>query len=65
MEINKTRSNLWYVLPILLHIIGGLISYYAIKGDDPKMAKKCLRIGIGMLAIQFGIGVLFGAYSVI
>ena len=46
MSYDKSRSNWWYLLPILLSIIGGVISYFAIKHDDPKKAKYCLCVGL-------------------
>ena len=46
MSYEKPRSNWWYLLPILFSIIGGLISYFAIKHDDPKKAKYCLCVGL-------------------
>ncbi len=52
MYPERPRSNWWYLLPILLSIIGGLISYFAIKNDDLKKAKNCLCIG---LILSFGL----------
>ena len=46
MSYDKPRSNWWYLLPILLSIIGGLISYFAITHDDPPKAKYCLCVGL-------------------
>ena len=48
MYPERTRSNWWYLLPIVFSIIGGLISYFAIKNDDPKKAKYCLSVGLIM-----------------
>ncbi len=47
---NRRRSNLWYVLPIFLNIIGGVIVYFAIRQDDPSKAKNCLWLGIILFA---------------
>ena len=52
------RSNWWYSLPILGGIFGGAVAYFVIHDDDPKKAKECLIIGIGMLAAWFT-GLLF------
>jgi hypothetical protein len=49
--INKP-SKLWYLLPILLGIIGGIVGYIAIKDKDRKMAKNLLIIGVAILIIQ-------------
>ena len=46
----RKRSAWWYLLPIFINIIGGLIAYFAIKDDDPKKAKNCLIIGLILLA---------------
>jgi len=46
MENVKSRSNGWYVLPIFLGWIGGLIAYFILRRDDPRKAKNCLYLGI-------------------
>ena len=30
---------MWYLAPIFLGILGGIVMYLVIKDDDPKMAK--------------------------
>jgi len=45
----RKRSAAWYLLPILLGIIGGIIGYFAVRHDDPTLAKRLLYVGIGML----------------
>ena len=44
--MSKLRSPLWYELPILFSIIGGIIAYFAIRHDDPKKAKNCIILSI-------------------
>ncbi len=59
----KQRSSLWFLLPILFSVIGGIIAYFVIKEDDPKKAKNCLYLGIVLAAIPiilFLIPVLIG-----
>jgi hypothetical protein len=51
MYPEKRRSNWWYLLPILLGIIGGLIAYFAIRNDDREKAKKCMYLGLILLAV--------------
>jgi len=51
MYPEKRRSNWWYLLPILLGIIGGLIAYFAIRNDDRKKAKKCMYLSLILLAV--------------
>ena len=58
MEIVRQRSKTWYILPILLHIIGGVIAYYAVRQDDPRLAKRCLKVGLVFMGIQIVAGIL-------
>ena len=47
----RVRSNFWYILPIFGGIVGGIISWFAIRYDDPRKAKNCLLLGIILTAI--------------
>jgi len=40
----KKRPYLWYLLPLFLGIIGGVIAYFILK-NEPKERKICLLIG--------------------
>ena len=55
----KSRSNWWYVLPILLGVVGGLISYFIIRSDDRQKAKNTLYLGLTLTAIEIAVNVLF------
>lgn len=57
MEIRK-RSSLWFLLPIILGIVGGIIAYFIIKEDDPRKAKNCLLLAIILSAIGIAIFVI-------
>ena len=47
MSAVRTRSNWWYLVPILFDgIPGGIVAYFAIRYDDPRKAKNCLYLGI-------------------
>ena len=46
----KIRSRWWYLVPIIFGLVGGVIGYFALRNDDPKIAKNCLIIG-GILTI--------------
>ncbi len=46
----RKRSAAWYLLPIFLGVIGGIIGYFAVRHDDPSLAKKVLYVGIGITA---------------
>jgi len=57
MAQETRRSAWWYLLPILLGIIGGVIAYFIIKQDDPIKAKNCLKLGLVLLIIDIILGV--------
>ena len=51
MYPENKRSNCWYIVPIFLGIIGGIIAYFALRNDDRQKAKKCMYIGLVLFAI--------------
>ena len=51
MHPERQRSNWWYLLPIFLGIIGGVIAYFALRRDDREKAKKCMYLGLILLAV--------------
>ena len=53
----KPRSNAWFLLPIFLGMIGGIIAFFILRRDDPRKAKNCLYLGIVfmILGIVFNI----------
>ncbi len=60
------KSPFWYLLPVFLGIIGGLIAYVILKNDDSQKAKKALLIGL-ITSIPFfawiGLQVEFGTQN--
>ena len=50
MQVKK-RSSLWFLLPIMFNVVGGIIAFFVIKEDDPKKARNCLYLGIILAAI--------------
>jgi hypothetical protein len=62
MAENTNRSGLWYLLPILIGIIGGVIAYFVIKQDDPIKAKNCLKLGIILLIINIILGISLSVF---
>jgi uncharacterized membrane protein len=65
MSTEKRRSGLWYLLPIFVGIIGGVIAWFVIKDDDPKKAKNCLWLGIILLIIDIVVGGLYASLGFI
>lgn len=51
----KSRSNAWFLLPVFLGIIGGIIAYFVLRNDDPHKAKNCLYLGLVLMVI----GIIF------
>jgi len=54
-------TGAWFLVPLFLGILGGVIGYLAIKNDDRKMANNVLYLGIIMSLI--GIFVWILSYS--
>ncbi len=48
----RKRSWVWFLLPVFIQVIGGIIAYYALKPDESRMAKDCLYIGITLTGIN-------------
>ena len=63
MYPERKRSNWWYLLPIFLGIIGGIIAYFAIRKDDREKAKKCLYLGLILLALGIIIDILLADFA--
>lgn len=57
----RPRSNWWFLLPILLSVIGGVIAYFALRGDDNQKAKNCLYLGIALTAASIAINLALAA----
>ncbi len=47
----RRPSRLWYLLPIFLAIVGGVIGYFIVKSRDRKFAGRLLLVGLAMTAV--------------
>ena len=54
----KTRSNAWFLLPILVGMIGEIIAFFILRKDDPRKARNCLYVGIVFMIIGIILEVL-------
>ena len=49
-------SAAWWLLPIFLGLIGGAIAWACLRDRDPRMANKCLVLGIILTVVPFAAG---------
>ena len=61
MQPERPRSNFWFLLPIVIGLIGGIIAYFILRHDDPRKAKNCLYLGIALAVVGIGLNFLFAA----
>ena len=59
MQPEKERSNWWYLVPIFLGLIGGIVAYFALRNDDHRKAKNCLFLGIILGVMGIIVNLLF------
>ena len=59
MQPEKERSNWWYLVPIFLGLIWGIVAYFALRNDDRRKAKNCLFLGIILGVIGITVNLLF------
>ena len=59
MQPERPRSSWWYLVPIFLGLIGGIIAYFALRNDDHQKAKKCLYLGLILGSIGVTLQILF------
>jgi len=59
LEPERQRSNCWYLVPIFLGLIGGIVAYFALRNDDRRKAKNCLFLGIILGVIGIIVNLLF------
>ena len=57
MDSDRVKSLWWVLLPIFLGIIGGILGYFALKNDDPKLAKFCLHLSIMLTIVEIAVWV--------
>ena len=56
-------SAAWWLLPIFLSWLGGIIAWLGVKDRDPRVAKNCLILGIILTVVPIAIGILFASIA--
>lgn len=63
MENTTKRSNAWFLLPLFLNIVGGVIAFFMLRESDPAKAKNCLYLGAALLAVAIVMNIAVFATS--
>jgi Trk-type K+ transport system membrane component len=58
----RDASAAWYLVPIFLGIIGGVIMWLALKSEDPRKAKKGLIVAVIVYFIGLAIFLATAAF---
>jgi len=58
----KPRSNAWFLLPVFLGMIGGVIAFFILRHDDPRKAKNCLYLGLVLMVIGIILNILVASW---
>jgi len=58
-EIMEQPSALWYLVPFLFGILGGIVAYIAVKDKDEDMASGLLIFGIIWTVVAFVLYIIF------
>lgn len=57
----RPRSNAWFLLPIFIGMIGGIIAFFILRKDDPRKARYCLYLGLVMMAIGIALNIILAS----
>ena len=57
----RPRSNAWFLLPIFLGLIGGVIAFFILRNDDPRKARNCLYLGIVLMGIGIMLNIILAS----
>jgi hypothetical protein len=51
--MKQSVSNIWYLAPIILAILGGALAWFVNKDKDPEKARNFLIVGVVMTVINY------------
>lgn len=54
IQQTRRRSNWWFLLPIFLHAVGGIVAFFVLREDDVCKARNCLYLGLSLMALTIG-----------
>lgn len=57
------RSKWWFLLPIFLHAVGGIMAFFVLREDDVRTARNCLYLGLSLTALMLGPLVVLAAMA--
>lgn len=57
------RSKWWFLLPIFLHAVGGIMAFFVLREDDARTARNCLYLGLSLTALMLGPLVVLAAMA--
>jgi hypothetical protein len=57
----KSRSNAWFLLPIVFGVIGGIIAFFILRHDYPRKAKNCLYLGLALMVVGIILNIFLAA----
>ena len=49
---SRPSNRLWYVVPVLFGILGGIATWFFLRRNDPILAKNCLLVGVISSAVS-------------
>ena len=61
----KKRGAVWYLLPIFIGIIGGIIAYAVLRNSDPLKGQYCIIIGVVITVVGIILNLIFPDYGTI
>ena len=47
------RGKLWYIVPVIFPVVGGIVVFLMIKRDDPVKARNCLVLGVVVFVVMW------------
>ncbi len=52
MHPERQQSLWWILFPVFLQLIGGIIAYFVLRNNDPRLAKFCIQLGLLLQVIN-------------